>query len=63
MVQVPPAVIAEPLLAPVVLPGADDLEAVVVEQGDPPGAVVAVGPPRLNMKIPPGPQCTVWGRE
>jgi hypothetical protein len=44
VVEVPPAVVGEVLLAPVQLPGADDLEAVVVEQGHPAGAVVAVGP-------------------
>jgi hypothetical protein len=44
VVQVPPAVVAEPLLAAVGLPGADDLEAGVVQQGDAAGAVVAVSP-------------------
>ena len=56
-------VVAEVLVAAVVLPGADDVEAVVVQQGDPAGAVVAVGPAQVDMKMPPGPQWTVWGRE
>ena len=43
VVQVPPAVVGEELVAAVVLPGADDVEGVVVEQGDPARAVVAVG--------------------
>src|SRR5215216_5668477 len=44
VVEVPPDVVGEELLAAVALPGPDDVEAVVVEQGDPAGAVVAVGP-------------------
>jgi hypothetical protein len=63
VVEVPPAVVAEELVAPVVFPGADHVEAVVVEQGDPARPVVAVGPPSADMKMPPGPQWTVWGRE
>src|SRR5215218_2517506 len=63
VVQVPPDVLGEVLLAPVVLPGADDVEGVVVQQGDPAGAVVAVGPAQVEHKDPPGPQWTVWGRE
>ena len=43
VVQVPPAVVAEVLVAAVALPGADDVEGVVVQQRDPAGAVVAVG--------------------
>jgi hypothetical protein len=59
VVQVPPAVIAEVLLAPLLLPGSDDLEAVVVELGDPAGAVMAVGPAQVEQEAPPGPQWTV----
>src|SRR5215218_8871179 len=50
VLQVPPAVVAEGLVAPVQLPGADDLEAVVVEQGHPAGAVVAVGPAQVEQE-------------
>jgi hypothetical protein len=63
VVEVPPAVVAEELLAPVVLPGADDVEAVVVEQGDPAGAVVAVGSAQVEQEDAAGPQWMVWGRE
>ena len=55
VVQVPPAVVAEVLVAAVVLPGADDVEAVVVEQGDPAGAVVAVGPAQVEHEDAAGP--------
>ena len=55
MVQVPPDVVAEPDLAPVGLPGAEDVEAVVVEQGDPAGAVVAVGSAQGRQEDAAGP--------
>ena len=48
VVQVPPAVVAEALLPAVGFPGADDVEGVMVEQGDPAGAVVAVGPAEVR---------------
>jgi hypothetical protein len=54
VVQVPPAVVGEVLVAAVVLPGADDVEGVVVQQGDPAGAVVAVGSAQVEHKDPPG---------
>ena len=63
VVQVPPHVVGEVLLAPVRLPGAGDLEGVVVDQRHPARAVAPLAPPRLDMKMPPGPQCTVCGRE
>src|SRR4029450_5987949 len=50
VVQEPPAVVAEELVAAVVLPGADDVEAVVVEQGDAAGAVVAIGPAQVEQE-------------
>jgi hypothetical protein len=50
VVQVPPAVVGEDHVAAVLFPGADDLEAVVVEQGDPAGAVVAVGPAQVEQE-------------
>ena len=55
VVQVPPAVVAEPLVAPVGLPWADDVEGVVIQQGDPAGAVVAVGPAQAEHEDAAGP--------
>src|SRR5215216_2917727 len=54
VVQVPPHVVGEELVAAVALPGADDVEGVVVEQGDPAGAVVAVGAAEGGQEDGPG---------
>ena len=64
VVEVPPHVVGEALLAAVGLPGADDLEGVVVDAArHRPGPSSPFAPPRADMKMPPGPQCTVCGRE
>src|SRR4029453_19591982 len=49
-----PPVGADPLVAAVGLPGADPAEGVVVEEGAPAGAVVAVGPAQVEHEDPPG---------
>ena len=39
------------------------VERVVVEQRDAAGPSSPFAPPSADMKMPPGPQCTVCGRE
>jgi hypothetical protein len=53
---VPPDVVAEVLLATILLPSAEHLERVVIDQRDAPGPSFPLAPPRLDMKIAPGPQ-------
>src|SRR5215216_6112818 len=55
VIEVPPDVVGEELLPAVQLPGADDLEAVVVQQGDPAGAVVDVGAAESGQEDGAGP--------
>jgi hypothetical protein len=51
----PPAVVAEELVATVQLPGPGHIEGVVVQQGDPAGAVIAVGAAQGEKEDPAGP--------
>src|SRR5216110_2554897 len=64
LVQVPPDVVAEVLVAAIALPWPGHLERVVVDQrhangADGPGGVAL----SADRKMPPGPQWTVCGRE
>ena len=43
MVQVPPYIVAEELIAAIQLPGADDIEGVVVQKSNATGPVFSVG--------------------
>ncbi len=55
VVEVPPHVVGEVLLAPVRLPGAGDLEGVVVDQRHPSRAVAAVGAAQVGHEDAAGP--------
>src|SRR6516164_7519166 len=63
IVQVPPHVVGQELRSAVDLPRSDELERVVVDQRDAARTVIAVGATKADMNTPPGPQCTVCGRE
>src|SRR5262249_10512264 len=61
--EVPPHVVAEELLAPVGLPRATTSKVSWSSSATPPGPSLPLAPPSADIKIPPGPQWIVWGRE